>query len=158
MTHRPLQPRRPPAARRGGLTLLEVIAASVVIASALAPALRITREALLAADRADRQERCLALATDRVEWLMARAAADWDGTATGAVTGGALPVPGYPGLRRHDLVTQSAFYGGIPGRLASVGSVVWSDDDGDGVVDAGEPQAVLATQVARVTAYELHTE
>lgn len=153
MTRRP--PRRPRPARRAriGLTLLEVIAASVVLAVALAPALRIVRGALNAADRTDRQERCLALATDRVEFLLARTAADWS-TVTNAVEDAAVPVPGYPGLRRSDFTTVAPEYGGIPDRLASVGSLVWSDDDGDGVPDPAEPQAVLASQVAKLTAYE----
>ena len=142
--------------RRGGLTLLEVLGASVVLATALAPALRITRSAVLAADRLDRQERCLTAANDRIEFLMSRAAADWDAVVTGTLTDASAAVSGYPGLRASDVVTDSASYGGIPGRLAGVVTRVWYDEDADGVADAGEPQVLLATAVARMTAYERH--
>ena len=152
MTTRPA----PRARRRSGLTLLEVLAASVVIALALAPALRVTRTALLTADRTDRQERCLTVANDRVEYLMARAAADWDAAVTNAVAAAPVAVPGYPGMRAYELTTDAAAFDGIPGRLASLGALAWYDEDGDGTPDAAEPQALLSTQVARLTAYELH--
>jgi len=148
--------RRGPVRDRSGLTLLEVLAASGVIAAALAPALRITRSALLTADRLDRQERCLTVANDRVELLMARTAADWDTVVTGTPTYASSAVPGYPGMRSYDLVSDSPAYGGIAGRLAAVGTLTWYDEDGDGVADAGEPQVQLGTAVARMSAYEKH--
>lgn len=139
---------------RSGLTLLEVLAASAVLAVALAPALRITRTALLTADRLDRQERCLTVANDRVEVLMARTAADWDTVVTGAPVYASAAVPGYPGMRAYDMSTDSPGYGGIAGRLAAVGTLTWYDEDGDGMADADEPQVQLGTAVARLTAYE----
>ena len=156
MTTRPRLPPPRPRRRRSGLTLLEVLAASVVIALALAPALRVTRTALLTADRTDRQERCLTVANDRLEYLMARVAADWDATVTGAAATQAAAVPGYPGLRFTETASDAAPHDGLPGRLATVAVAAWYDDDGDATLDAGEPQARLATQVARLTAYELH--
>jgi hypothetical protein len=137
---------------------LEVLAASAVTAIALAPALRITRTALLTADRLDRQERCLTVANDRIESLMVRTAADWDGTVTGSVSGASAGVSGYPNLRLYSLVTDASGEGGVPGRLAVVGTLVFYDDDGDWNPDANEPQALLATAVARLTAYEHHAQ
>ena len=145
-----------PVVRRSGLTLLETLAASAVIAAALTPALRITRAALLTADRLDRQERCLTVANDRLESLLVRAAADWDATVTGAATDAGAAAPGYPGLRASDLATDAAGAGGIPGRLAALSVLAWYDDDGDGVADPDEPRATLATALARLTAYERH--
>ena len=148
---------RPRSGRgRRGLSLLEVLAASAVLAAALAPALRVTRSALLAADAADRRERCLTVAADRLERLMAAAAADWAGTVDGTPDVAAADAGGYPGLRVYALASDRARYGGLPGRLAAVGALAWSDDDGDGRPDPGEPQALLVTAVARLTAYEHH--
>ena len=135
---------------------MEVLAASVVIAVALAPALRLTRAAVLTADRLDRQERCLTVANDRVEFLMASAAADWDGTVTGTLAGAPAGVPGYAGLEALHVVTDAAAGGGIPGRLAAIRVLVWDDADADGTLNPGEPQVVLDTAVARMTAYEQH--
>lgn len=136
--------------------MLEVVAASIVLAIALAPALRITREALQTADRLDRQERCLTVANDVVESLMARAAADWDGNVTGTSNLVPVAVPGYPGMKSYQMTTDSSTYGGVPGRLAAVGTLVWYDDDGDSTPDASEPQVLQATAVARMAAYETH--
>ena len=152
---RPADRRRPcRPARRAGLTLLEILAASAVLAVALAPALRVTRDALLAADRLDRRERCLTTATDRLESLMVRTSADWDAVVTGAPVFAPASVPGYPALRTSEFASDAATHGGIPGRLATVGCLAWYDGDGDGTADPDEPQALLATLVARVTAYE----
>ncbi|MFH5805319.1 hypothetical protein [Alienimonas sp. DA493] len=150
----PTAPRRSSPRRRSGATLLEVLAASIVLALALAPALRIAREAVLAADRLDRQERCLTVANDALEFMMARAAADWDGNVTGTANLVPVVVPGYPGMRSYQLTTDSTTYGGVPGRMAVAGALVWYDDDGDSSPDADEPQALLASGVARMTAYE----
>ncbi len=152
----PARPRRIPPSSRGGLTLLEVIAASGVIATALAPALRITRTALLTADRLDRQERCLTVANDHIESLMARTVADWDTVVSPTATTASAAVSGYPGMRARDLSTDAAAAGGVAGRLASVSTLIWYDDDGDAVHDSGEPSVTLATAVARLTAYEQH--
>ncbi|QDT15828.1 type IV pilus modification PilV family protein [Alienimonas californiensis] len=141
--------------RRSGTTLLEVVAASIVLAIALAPALRMTREAVQAADRLDRQERCLTVASDLVELGMARTAADWDGRV-GIATVLPIAVPGYPGMKALELTSDSAAYGGVPGRLATVGAFVWYDEDGDSVVDSTEPQVLLASAVARMASYESH--
>ena len=132
-----------------------MLAASTVLAIALAPALRITRTALLTADRLDRQERCLTVANDRIEFLMARTVADWD-ALVGSGGGGAAGVPGYPGLRTAETVSDAAAAGGVPGRLTAIGVTAWYDDDGDGALDAGEPHVRLNVLVARLTAYELH--
>ncbi|MEM9700961.1 MAG: prepilin-type N-terminal cleavage/methylation domain-containing protein [Planctomycetota bacterium] len=148
--------RRTSRPRRSGLTLLEVVAASVVLAIALAPALRIVRTALLAADRIDRQERCLMTATDRIEYLMSRGAADWAATEDPAHQHSSAAVPGYPGLRLRDDVWDSPAVGGIQDRLANIEVTAWYDDDGDAALDADEPQVTLTTAVARLTAYELH--
>ncbi|NNJ26267.1 type IV pilus modification PilV family protein [Alienimonas chondri] len=148
--------RRKALPARAGLTLLEVIAASGVIALALAPALRMTRTALMAADRLDRQERCLTAANDRIETLMARTAADWDGQVTSTPVYSTVAVDGYPGMRASELTTDSTSYGGIPGRLAAIGTLTWYDEDGDASPDADEPQALLTVAVARLSAYEAH--
>jgi hypothetical protein len=80
---------------------------------------------------------------------LATASANW----SSGTTSGDFSSLGYSQIRFRVVSSDLAASGGIPDRLMAVTATVWEDRDGDLVVDAGEPQAVLASKTAKLASY-----
>lgn len=133
-----------------GQTLLELVVASVLLAATLAPALRLTRDAM----RTDREIETAAVLNSycisEMERHMALGAADWStGTSSGSFAS-----QGYPNLRYEVVRSDNPADGGIESELMAIISTVWQDVDGNGEWDAGEPRVVYATKIAAMSGYQ----
>jgi type II secretory pathway pseudopilin PulG len=135
--------------RRSAQTMLELIAATTIIAIALVPALKATRSSLMNLEHLERNEQLVALCTSMLEREMAATAASWDLSARSGVAPASIPDVRF-------LVNKSdeASAGGIPGELAVVDVIVWHDTDRGGDLDSDEPRSRLSTKLAKVTSYE----
>jgi len=129
---------------RAGQTLLELLAAASILALTLVPALRLMRSALEQADRSETLELATTYCISKLEEGLAVAGGVWQ---TGALSG-SCAADGYPQLKWQLTRSDAAASGGIPARLLAIIATVWDDVDGDSVLDAGEPQVVLASKVA----------
>ncbi len=135
---------------RTGQTMLELIAATVIISVALVPAMKVTRKCIFSTAELEQAEARLTLCTGKLEEQLAATVATWDLTSLS----GTLTAPG--GAEVHYTVTKSDSIaaGGIPDALAAIEVVVWDDVDGDRVLGSGEHSVKLATKVAKLVSYE----
>ncbi|HBE72083.1 MAG TPA: hypothetical protein DDW52_28430 [Planctomycetaceae bacterium] len=134
---------------RRAQTMLELIAASTIVAIALVPALRLMRGNLLNLENLEINEQLVALCTSKLEAELATTSASWDLASHSGMIG-----PEFPGIRYRIDKSDSASAGGIPGQLAVVDVIVWHDADGGNDLDSGESSARLSTKLAKVISYE----
>lgn len=136
---------------RCGMSLLEVLAASTVMAAALVPALRLMADSLEQSRNMEAREAMATLAMSLLEFDAGQTAANWD--LSGQVRTGLSRTVGVPGLvvqtRRSDAVVD----GGVPGKLATVQVVAWQDTNANQIVDGQEMSVRFATKVARFVSY-----
>lgn len=136
--------------RRNGQSLLEVIAAGIVIAVALVPALRMMRDSLKVSRDIESANLLVLLCSSKLEEQIIRVAARWErGT-----TSGDFASEGRGDLRFVVVRSDDSDQGGIPSALMAVTSTVWQDRNGNGAIDANEPKVSLATKVGRMESYQ----
>lgn len=144
---------RKPADRtrvRVGYSLLEVMLASAICASALVPALAILRDGLLAAETIDTRQKLVIYGIQKMEEQMALVAASW---ATGT-TSGNYSADGYTSIRYSATRSDSGGSGGITNRLMNISVTIYNDDNGNSALDSGEPNTTFTTKVSKLATYE----
>lgn len=134
------------ASPRSGQTLLELIAASALLALAIVPALRLLRGALEQTDRCEGLEASTNYCVSKLEEHLAQAGGQW----TEVVSAGTFATEGRPALRYQVVRSDDSSAGGIPDRLMAVTATVWDDQDGDALQDTGEPSAQLSSKVSKM--------
>jgi hypothetical protein len=135
---------------RRGLSLLEVVAASSIMAVALVPALRIMRDALT--QSRTNETRCL-LTTLCISTMEQYLPVSADGWATSTVTGN-FAADGYSTIKFQVVRSDAPASGGLTNQLMAVTTTVWEDTNGDGAVSTGELSVVMASKVAKMALYQ----
>jgi Tfp pilus assembly protein PilV len=135
---------------RRGYSLLEVMLASAICATALVPALALLRDGLALADKIDTRHQILLCGVSKMEEQLAIVAATW---SAGNVTGD-FSADGYSGFRFNATRSDAAASGGIAGRLMNVSVTAYSDDNGNSAMDASEARITLTTKVSKLATYE----
>ena len=130
--------------------MLELVAASTIIALALVPALGFTRRSLANLTELERHEQLISLCTTILEEELARTAGSWDLTTRS----GDFSSIGRPEIRFSSFKSDAIADGGMPNSLAVVQVTVWYDEDSGNDIDGDEPQTQLATKLAKVLSYE----
>ena len=131
-------------------SLLEVVLASGICATALVPALALLRDGVTLADRVDTRHLLLLYGVSKTEEHLAIVGAGWtEGTFTGN-----FAAEGHSNVRY--IVTQSdeVASGGIVDRLMNVQVTTYRDDDGDAALDADEMRNIMRTKIGKFTSYE----
>src|SRR5262250_2500012 len=118
--------------KRSAYSLLEVMMASAICATALVPALALVRDGLALADTIDTKHQLLLCGVSKMEEQLAIVAATW---ATGSIAGD-FAADGYSGIRYTATRSDSSASGGITNRLMSVSVTTYSDDNGNGAMDS----------------------
>jgi hypothetical protein len=143
---RSLRPRHP----RPAYSLLEVVLASSICLTALVPSLALMRDGMANAAKIDTRHRLLIHGVSKMEEQLAIVAASW---ATGS-TSGDFAADGAASIRFSATRSDSAGNGGITNRLMSVSVTVYSDDNGNATLDAGELSSTFSTKVSKLVNYE----
>jgi hypothetical protein len=135
---------------RKAYSLLEVVMASGICATALVPALALVRDGVTLADRVDTRHLLLLYGVSKMEEQLATVAADW---TEGSFTGN-FAADGHTDIRY--IVTQSdeIASGGIVNRLMNVEVTTYRDTDGDTALDADEMRNIMRTKIGKFTSYE----
>jgi hypothetical protein len=131
-------------------SLLEVVLAGAICASALVPALALMRDSMTVAEDIDTRLLLLLYGVSKMEEELAVVAASW---ATGTASGD-FAADGFANLRYTVLRSDDPSDGGITGRLMSVTVTTYSDDDGDNNLDADEMRTTLTTKIGKFASYE----
>ena len=142
--------RKPRARQKQGLTLLELVGATTILAITLIPALSMMRDSLRISRQTERANLMATLAASKLEEQLLRTAGAW---AAATVTGD-FSADGYSTMKFQVVRSDSPAVGGISGVLMCITSTVWDDTDNDSVLDAGELRSVFASKLARNAAYE----
>src|SRR3990172_2622743 len=111
--------------RPTAFSLLEVVLASAIWATALVPALAMLRDGMLTAQAIDARHMVLLYGVQKMEEQLAVVAATW----TTATLNGDFASEGHPSIRYSVTRSDSAGSGGIPNRLMSITVTAYSDDD-----------------------------
>jgi hypothetical protein len=135
---------------RGGYSLLEVIAASALMALALVPALEIMRDGMRWSRDVDTREKLLLYGVSKLEEHTALAAASW----TPSTVNGDFAGDGHANVRYAAVRSDDPSDGGLTDQLMSITVTTYLDEDGDDTFDAGEPNVVVATKIGKFVSYE----
>ena len=141
---------------RRGTTLLELVAASTVIAVALVPALRIMRDSLRVSRQLEVREAMATIAMSVLEQEASRVSGQWNMQTTTHRDPGRNS--GYPSILAVSTTTDSTKGGGIPGSLAVVDVTAFEDSNRSGTFDANEPSIKFATKIAGLTSYRFEAQ
>jgi hypothetical protein len=135
---------------RRAYSLLEVVLASTICASALVPALAVLRDGVALGEIIDTRHLLLTYGVSKMEEQLAVVGATW---ATGTVTGN-FASDGQSSIRFSVTRSDSAGSGGITDQLMNVSVTTFSDDNGNSTMDSSEARITLSTKVAKLVSYE----
>ncbi len=135
---------------RRGQSLLEVIAASTIIATALVPALRMMWDSLEVSRSVEEADLMSTLCVDKLEEHMSKVAANWDKTTA---SGDFAALEGRSYLQFQVTKSDAVPDGGISDRLMAITAVVWNDVNGNGSLDGGEKKVTFGTKVSKFVSY-----
>jgi hypothetical protein len=136
---------------RYGYSLLEVVLAASLCATALVPALALIRDSMTLAETIDKRHLLTLYGVAKMEEQLSVVAATW-GQGT---TSGDFAAEGHPNLRFIVNSSDDAADGGIADRLMNVSVTIYCDDNGNDSLDSSELQTVLTTKIAKLMSYEL---
>ena len=131
-------------------SLLEVVLASAICATALVPALAMLRDGMTLSDTIDKRHRLAIYGVSKLEEQMAIVAATW---STGT-TSGNFAADGHASIRFTVTRSDDTASGGITNRLMNISVTTYCDDDGDSTLDANEMRTVLTTKIGQLATYE----
>ena len=135
--------------RNRGQTLLELIAASALLAATLTPAVPNSARTPEQDRRLETLELLTTLCADKLEQHMVLTASSW----SVATTSGDFSANGYAQLRFSVTCSDDAAAGGVVDQLMAITATVWEDANGNAVLDSGEPSTMFRTKVARLAGY-----
>jgi type II secretory pathway component PulJ len=139
--------------RRAGVSLLELIAASTILAMTLVPSLRLMRDSLKVSRQLEVRECLTTTAMGALEHQAQQVAAKWQMTSGTDRSYGQLA--GYPQVVVDFETSDSPLRGGIKDSLAVVSVSAFDDQNSNGRHDGSESAVRFATKVARLQSYSL---
>ena len=145
-----------PIRSRRAQTLLELVAATTIIAGTLVPALRMMRDSLSVSRNIELASQMSSYCVSLLEQQMVLTSASWDessGTWDQSTSTGDYSADGYPSLRYQVERSDAPGDGGISGALMVIRCQVWDDRNGNGGRDAGEPQVNYSTKIGNFASY-----
>jgi hypothetical protein len=135
---------------RRAFSLVEMVAATALVAGTLAPALAVMRDAMAASREAYRRSLVANYAATALEYAAAVAMQSWTpGTVTGNLAG-----EGHAALRYTVTYSDAPAGGGLTGRLMHIQAVVYDDANGNAAQDAAEIAVRMRTKVAKLVTYQ----
>lgn len=147
--HRLSSPRR--AVRRcAGLSLLEMAAATALVAGTLVPSLAVMREAMYVSREGVTRHLLANYAVQILENQSAIVMRSW----TAGSASGNFGADGYAKIRFSVTRSDQVANGGLVDQLMHIQVTVFNDDDGDSVLDANELKVSYRTKVAKLFSYQ----
>ena len=136
--------------RACGYSLVEVVAASGIVAATLVPALELMRDGITMSQDTSRRQLLASYGVSQIEQRLCLTAATWtSGTFTGDYAS-----DGHADVRFETICSDDPSDGGISGELMDLRTTVYYDADGDNALDAGELSCSFRTKLGRFATYE----
>ena len=137
------------APKRRAFSLLEMIAATGLVAGTLVPTIAVLRDAMVQSREAVRRQFLANYAVLVLESQAALVMQNW----TSASTNGNFSSDGHPNVKYLAVQTDQPASGGIVDRLMDIRVTVYDDADGDSTIDSDELQVVFRTKVSKLVSY-----
>jgi hypothetical protein len=145
MKHRRCLAARAP--KRCGYSMLEVVLASSICLTAIVPALAMLRDGMALGEIIDTRHLLVTYGVSKMEEQLAIVGASWP---TGTITGN-FASDGQAKICFSVTRTDALASGGIVGKLMVITVTTFSDDNGNGTMDASEARTIMTTKVAKLT-------
>lgn len=136
--------------RRRGLSLLEMTAATVLVAGTLVPSLAVMRDAMSVSREGVKRHLIANYAVQILENQSAIVMRSW---TTGSVTGN-FSADGYTAVRYSVTRTDAPASGGLTNQLMHITVTVYYDENGNSAMDSGELRVTYRTKVAKLSTYQ----
>jgi len=137
-------------AKNAGQSMLELVAATIIISTAMVPTLRLTRNSLQTLERIEQSERCHFFCVSTMEEAMILTSGHWEIQPRN----GDFSSVGWPNYRYQVTLSDSPAEGGITDALAVITALVWYDENGSGSPESDEVHCRLQTKLAKLQSYE----
>jgi type II secretory pathway pseudopilin PulG len=138
------------AASRRAFSLVEMIAATALVAGTLAPALAVMRDAMAISRESTRRNLLAVYAVQALEYASGVTMQGW---ATGTSLGN-FASEGHPAIRYVVTRSDAPANGGITGLLMHVQVTMFDDVNGNTALDANEVSVRFRTKVAKLLTYQ----
>jgi type II secretory pathway pseudopilin PulG len=138
------------AAPQRAFSLVEMIAATALVAGTLAPALAVMRDAMAVSREAARRNLLAVYAVQGLEYTSGVTMQGW----VSDTTTGNLASDGHPAIRYVMTRSDAPANGGITGLLMHVQVTMFDDANGNSALDANEISVRLRTKVAKLLTYQ----
>jgi hypothetical protein len=138
------------ARSRCAYSLLEVMLASSICATAIVPALALMRDGMSNLTKIDTDHLLLLYGVQKMEEQQAICARSWTtGSTTGDFSADGNASIGYSVTR-----SDSAASGGITNRLMAISVTTFYDTNGNSAMDAGESRLTFTTKISKLATYQ----
>jgi prepilin-type N-terminal cleavage/methylation domain-containing protein len=134
---------------QSGFSLLEMLAATAIVAGTLAPALAVMRDAMAISREAVQRNLISNYAVQVLEGQAALAMQNW---SNGTVSGN-FASDGYTTIKYTAVRSDAVASGGLVNRLMHIQVTAYEDKDADSVADSNELKVSVRTKVAKMTNY-----
>jgi prepilin-type N-terminal cleavage/methylation domain-containing protein len=134
---------------QSGFSLLEMLAATAIVAGTLAPALAVMRDAMAISREAVQRNLISNYAVQVLEGQAALAMQNW---SNGTVSGN-FASDGYSTIKYTAVRSDAVASGGLVNRLMHIQVTAYEDKDADSVADSNELKVSVRTKVAKMTNY-----
>lgn len=138
------------SAPRRGFSLLEMVAAAVLMTSILAPSLAVMRDAMAKSRDLNRRKLLANYAVRILEDQTALVATNW----VNETVSGNFSTDGYPNVRFTGTKSDAVANGGLVNQLMHIQVTVYDDANANLALDSGELKVDYRTKVAKLNSYE----
>jgi hypothetical protein len=145
--------RRPPRTPRRAFSLVEMVAATALMAATLAPALAVMRDAMAVSREGVKRNLLANYAMKVLEEQSALVMQNW----TGGTATGNFASDGNSTLRYIATKSDAPASGGLTNRLMHIQVTTFEDANGNSAADASELKINFRTKVAKLLTYENET-
>jgi len=135
---------------RRGFSLLEMVAAAVLMTSILAPSLAVMRDSMAKSRDLHRRNLLANYAVRILEDQSALVATNW----VNETIAGNFSSDGHPNVRYTGTKSDAITDGGLVNQLMHVQVTVFDDADANSALDTGEIRVDYRTKVAKLNSYE----
>jgi prepilin-type N-terminal cleavage/methylation domain-containing protein len=132
-----------------GFSLLEMLAATAIVAGTLAPALAVMRDAMAISREAVQRNLVSNYAVQVLEGQAALSMQNW---SNGTVTGN-FASDGYSTIKYAATRSDAVASGGLVNRLMHIQVTAYEDKDADSVADSNELKVTVRTKIAKMSNY-----
>ena len=135
--------------RSSGHTLIELLAASAIVAIAITSTLSLMKQGMEITRDTEQRGMVTTLCISKLEERLAAVPKNF----TSSTTSGTFSADGYANIRFTAVHSDNSADGGITGKLMVVTVTVWDDANGNATRDSGEATVTFTSKVAKITAW-----